>query len=132
MFRHKTDELRMAIGTFAWKYEIPRAHRTSFAGRFSFLNVQTSCPLVVVCLHSYIFPTVPRDFDLLHVYALAVPYMSSSTFSAIASELVKPGLSMPNRFTQPSYPSSFRMMKSLKLFPLSTAPRSDSLGRMPA
>jgi hypothetical protein len=35
-----------------------------------------------------------------------------STSSAIAKQLVKPGLSMPNKFTNPGNPSSSLIMKS--------------------
>lgn len=45
------------------------------------------------------------------------PYSRSCTISAIASELVNPGLSMPSRFTQPSYPSSLRTIKSWNPLP---------------
>lgn len=59
-------------------------------------------------------------------------YSNPSTISPIASELVSPGLSMPSRFTHPSYPSSRRMTKSLNPVPSMTACRAASLGRMPA
>jgi hypothetical protein len=36
----------------------------------------------------------------------------ASTSSAMANELVKPGLSMPNKFMNPGYPSSIRITKS--------------------
>jgi len=60
-------------------------------------------------------------------------YSNSSTISAIANELVKPGLSMPSRLTKPSKPSSFLITKSSKPSPpaFQTAPPLPNLGRMP-
>lgn len=60
-------------------------------------------------------------------------YNNPSTLSPIAKQLVKPGLSIPSKFTHPSYPCSFRMTKSLNPLPSNmTAPRGVNLGRMPA
>jgi hypothetical protein len=44
----------------------------------------------------------------------------ASTSSAMANELVKPGLSMPNKFMNPGYPSSMRITKSWNLEPAGT------------
>jgi hypothetical protein len=59
-------------------------------------------------------------------------YSSSSTISAIARELVNPGLSMPKRLTKPVNPSSFWMMKSTNPLPDATALALPNLGRIPA
>jgi hypothetical protein len=45
----------------------------------------------------------------------------ASTSSAIANELVKPGLSMPNKFMNPGYPSSILITKSWNLEPAGTS-----------
>src|SRR5271169_841540 len=49
-----------------------------------------------------------------------------STSSAIANELVNPGLSMPNKFTNPGNPSSILIMKSCT--PRPAEPFGPSLG----
>lgn len=45
----------------------------------------------------------------------------ASTSSAMANELVKPGLSMPNKFMNPGYPSSMRITKSWNFEPAGTS-----------
>lgn len=63
---------------------------------------------------------------------LHYPYTIPPTLSAIAKQLVNPGLSMPSRFTHPLYPSSSRTTKSTNPLPPATPPPRASFGRIPA
>lgn len=73
--------------------------------------------------HEHMTMLLERDFRIIHshlkfhhastTYAqqpsntITPQYNNPSTSSATAKQLVNPGLSIPNRFTNPSYPSSF-------------------------
>lgn len=104
-------------------------------GKAKFCLFFLICP-GVLCM---IIPLCSSTFLYLHRHEIVPGNMSSylysnpSTLSPIAKQLVKPGLSIPSRFTHPAYPSSFRITKSLNPLPSNmTAPRGANLGRMPA
>jgi len=101
-------------------------------------------------MHTSISPASPKIYILIHMLSLTSssvsvlcplpsipyphpthspqPYSKSSTSLAIAKLLVRPGLSMPSKFTNPSNPSSFLTTKSSNALP----PAGPSFGRTPA